>query len=142
MTPAKKGDKVKVNYTGRLKDGTVFDSSDGRGPLTVVLGSGTVIIGFDEAIQGMTVGESRSVTIPAARAYGPHNKELLITVPKSQVPADLNPEAGQRLEMGGPNGELVVVQVTTVSDDNITLDANPPLAGRDLIFDIELVEIA
>ena len=142
MTQAKKGDNVKIHYTGKLQDGTVFDSSQGHDPLQFTIGSGQVIQGFDEAVVGMSKGDSKNVNIPVDKAYGPRNEELVLTAPISQVPPDLNPEVGQKLEMGGPNGEIVVVKVVAVTDENITLDANPPLAGEDLIFDIELVEIA
>ncbi|ADH84947.1 FKBP-type peptidyl-prolyl cis-trans isomerase [Desulfurivibrio alkaliphilus] len=142
MTQAKSGDSVKIHYTGRLTDGTVFDSSDGREPLGFTIGNGEVIPGFEEAVSGMAVGESKNVTIPMDKAYGPRLDQLIIDVPRSQVPPDLNPELDQRLQMSGPNGENVVVKVVDVSDDSIKLDANPPLAGEDLNFDIELVEIA
>ena len=141
MSKAKKGDSVRINYTGRLADGTVFDSSDGREPLTVSLGSGQVIPGFEEAIIGMSPGESKEVTIPVDKAYGPRNEEMIIVIPRDHVPPDLNPEVGQSLEMGGPQGQLVVVKVVAVTDENVTLDANPPLAGHELNFHIEMVEI-
>ena len=142
MTQAKKGNNVKVHYTGKLQDGTVFDSSEGHDPLAFTVGSGQVIPGFDEAVIGMNKGDSKNVSIPVDKAYGPRNEELVLTAPLSQVPTDLDPEIGQQLEMGGPNGELVVVKVVAMTDEHITLDANPPLAGEDLVFDIELVEIA
>lgn len=142
MAQAKSGDNVKIHYTGRLTDGTVFDSSSGRDPLAFTLGSGQVIPGFDDAVAGMEVGESKKVTIPMDRAYGPRVEQLIIDVPRSQVPPDLNPEVDQRLQMSGPNGENVVVKVVEVTEESIKLDANPPLAGEDLNFDIELVEIA
>jgi len=139
MTEAKRGDNVKVNYTGKLADGTVFDSSDGGEPLEFALGSGQVIQGFDEAVVGMKVGDSKEVTIPVAKAYGERNDELVIQAPIDQVPPDLNPELGMRLEMGGANGELMRVVVVEIADTHITLDANPPLAGKELIFSLELV---
>lgn len=142
MAQAKKGSNVKVHYTGKLQDGTVFDSSEGHDPLEFRLGSGQVIPGFDEAVTGMRPGDTKNVAIPVNKAYGPRNEELVLTAPLSQVPSDLNPEVGQKLEMGGPNGELVVVHVVALTDEHITLDANPPLAGEYLIFDIELVAIA
>jgi peptidylprolyl isomerase len=142
VTEAKRGDNVKVHYTGTLTDGTVFDSSDGRDPLEFALGSGQVIEGFDEAVLGMKVGESKTVTIPVAKAYGERNEEMVIQAPIDQVPPDLEPEVDMRLEMGGPNGELIRVVVTEVTDTHITLDANPPLAGKDLVFKLELVEVA
>lgn len=142
MVQAKNGDSVRIHYTGRLEDGTVFDSSAGRDPLEFTLGDGRVIPGFEEAVLGMRAGESKSVTIPSGKAYGERNEQLIIEVPRSQVPPDLNPELEQKLQMGGPNGELIVVTVVGLSDDAIVLDANPPLAGKDLVFDLELVEIA
>lgn len=142
MTQAKDGDTVKIHYTGTLGDGTVFDSSSGRDPLQFTLGSGQVIPGFEEAVLGMSTGESKNVTIPSDKAYGPRNEELVMPVPRDQVPADINPEVGLRLQMSGPGGEPILVVVADVTDEQILLDANPPLAGEDLNFDIELVEIA
>jgi len=140
MTEAKRGDNVKVHYTGKLTDGTVFDSSEGREPLSFDVGSGQVIQGFDEAVVGMQVGESKEVHIPVEKAYGEKNPEMVIQAPIEQVPPDLNPEVGMRLEVGGANGEVLRVVVTEITDTYITLDANPPLAGQDLVFAIELVE--
>ena len=142
MTQAKNGDSVKIHYTGKLDDGTVFDSSEGRDPLDFTVGSGQVIPGFEEAVVGMSQGETKNITIPVDKAYGPRNDQLIMDVPRSQVPPDINPEVGQHLQMGGPNGEQVVVEIVDVTDENIKLDANPPLAGQNLTFDIELVEIA
>ena len=141
MTEAQRGDRVRVHYTGRLDDGTIFDSSAGKEPLQFTIGSGQVIAGFDEAVLGMTPGQSKVVLIPVDKAYGARNEEMVITAPLTHVPPDLNPELGMRLEMGGANGELIRVVVTEISDSHITLDANPPLAGKDLTFEIELVEI-
>ena len=141
MAAATKGDNVKIHYKGTLQDGTVFDSSEGRDPLGFTLGSGQVIPGFDEAVMGMTEGESKKVTIPVEKAYGPRNDELVMPVPLSQVPPDLNPEVGQQLQLGGPTGQPAMVQVVDITDEHIMLDANPPLAGEDLTFDIELVAI-
>lgn len=142
MTQAKNGDTVKIHYIGKLADGTVFDTSDDKDPLQFTVGSGQVIPGFDEAVTGMTVGETKTTEIPCAKAYGPRNDNLVIVVDKKQVPPELKPEVGQRLEVGSPSGELLAVTVIEVSDENLTLDANPPLAGEDLTFDIELLEIA
>lgn len=142
MSQAKKGDSVQIHYTGTLEDGTVFDSSAGRDPLGFTLGSGQVIVGFDEAVMGMAIGDKKKVTIPAHKAYGEKNEEMVIEVPLSQVPPDLNPEVDQKLQMGGPNGELLVVTVVAVTDEVVVLDANPPLAGKDLTFDLELVAIS
>ncbi len=142
MTVAVQGNTVKIHYTGTLDNGSVFDTSEGREPLEFILGDGQVIAGFDEAVAGMTVGEKKSVKVPVDKAYGPRNEELVIAAPKEHVPADINPEVGQKLQMGGPNGELVVVTVAEITDSHIMLDANPPLAGQDLNFDIELVAVA
>ncbi len=142
MSQAKKGDSVKIHYTGTLEDGTVFDSSAGRDPLGFTLGDGQVIVGFEEAVLGMAIGDKKKVTIPSHKAYGEKNEELVIEVPRNQVPPDLNPEVDQKLQMGGPNGELVVVTVVAVTDEVVVLDANPPLAGKDLIFDLELMAIS
>ena len=141
MTVAANGNTVKIHYKGTLEDGSVFDTSEGRDPLEFKIGSGQVIVGFEEAVSGMSVGEKKSVTIPVDKAYGPRNEELVIAAPKEHVPADIKPEVGQKLQMGGPNGELVMVTVVEVTDTHIKLDANPPLAGEDLNFDIELVEV-
>jgi len=142
MSAAKKGDNVKIHYTGTLADGSVFDSSAGRAPLSFRLGSGQVIPGFDEAVTGMKIGDAKTVNIPAAKAYGPRNEDLVISVIRSEVPPDINPEVGMKLQMGGANGELVNVEIIEVTEDYIALDANPPLAGKDLTFAIELVAIA
>ena len=142
MSVAKSGDSVKVHYTGTLEDGTQFDSSVGVEPLEFTLGSGQVIAGFDEAIAGMEPGEKKNVTVPADKAYGQRNEEMVITTPRDQIPADITPEVGQRLQLAGPNNQPIVVEVTEVTDEHIQLDANPPLAGKDLTFDLELVEIA
>lgn len=142
MAQAKNGDSVKIHYTGTLGDGTVFDSSAGREPLGFTLGGGQVIVGFEEAVLGMAIGDKKKVTIPAQKAYGEKNAELVIEVPRNQVPPDLDPEIGQKLQMGGPNGELVVVTVVAVDEAVVVLDANPPLAGKDLIFDLELMAIS
>ena len=141
MTEAKAGDNVKVHYTGTLEDGTQFDSSRGVEPLQFTLGSGQVIIGFDEAITGMEPGEKKNVTIPAARAYGQRNEDMVITAPRNQIPADITPQVGQQLQLAGPNNQPIVVKITEVTDEHVRLDANPPLAGRDLTFELELVEI-
>ncbi|MDJ0659872.1 MAG: peptidylprolyl isomerase [Crocosphaera sp.] len=141
MVQAKLGDTVKVNYTGKLGDGTVFDSSVNRDPLQFSLGEGQVIAGFEEAVVGMSPGDSKSVTIPSEQAYGPYQDELVIVVDEKQMPSDLSVEVGQQLQMRHSSGQAVPVMVTHVTDDKVTLDANHPLAGKDLTFDIELVTI-
>jgi len=142
MTQTKQGDTVTIHYTGTLEDGTIFDSSEGRDPLSFTVGNGQVIPGFEEAVIGMTKDEKKNVTIPVEKAYGPRNEEMVIEVPRNQMPPDINPEVGQKLQMQGPDNQIVVVEITGVTDELVTLDANPPLAGKDLIFDIELVTIS
>ena len=141
MTQAQVGDMVKVHYTGKLADGTTFDASLEREPLEFTLGEGELIAGFEQAVLGMAAGESKTTTIPAAQAYGPHHAERVIDVERHHLPADLQPEFGQRLEMTRPDGTTLSVMVTTVTETQVTLDANHPLAGQDLIFNITLVEI-
>ncbi len=141
MSTAKNGDTVKIHYTGTLDDGSVFDSSTEREPLSFKLGAGQVIPGFEEAVLGMNAGDSKKVRIPVEKAYGPRNEELIITVPRDQVPPEITPELGLKLQLGGANGEIIMVEVVEVNDDTISLDANPPLAGKDLNFEIELVAI-
>ncbi len=141
MAQAKKGDKVQVHYTGKLDDGTVFDSSQGRDPLEFQLGTGSVIPGFEEAVMGMQEGESKTAYIPADQAYGEYHDEMLLTVSRDQFPPDLEPQVGQELQLREQDGQTFVVQVKDVSDDEVTLDANHPLAGEDLTFDIQLVKV-
>lgn len=142
MSHAKSGDTVKIHYTGTLTDGTQFDSSADRDPLEFTLGSGQVIPGFDKAVQGMAVGDSKSVNITAQDAYGPRHEQMVQDVPKSALPEDLEPAEGMSLQARGEDGRVVNLTVTQVGDDTITVDGNHPLAGQDLNFDIELVEIA
>jgi peptidylprolyl isomerase len=141
MTAVKQGDTVQIHYTGTLADGSVFDSSAGHDPLRFTVGQGQVIAGFEEAILGMSVGDSKQVTIPVDKAYGRRNEDLVIQAPREHIPADLDPQVGQRLQMGGAGGELVQVMVTEISPTHVTLDANPPLAGKELNFQIELIAI-
>ena len=141
MTEAKKGKNVKIHYTGRLQDGSVFDSSSGRDPLQFSIGSGQVIPGFEEAVIGMKVGDKKTVEIPCKNAYGERNPSMVMEVDRKHVPPGLDPEVGQQMELGSPGGEIVKVTVIKADAKSITLDANPPLAGEDLTFDIELVEV-
>ena len=138
---AKDSDTVKVHYTGTLDDGTVFDTSIEREPLEFTLGEGMLIPGFEEAVKGMQVGQSKTVTIPAEEAYGPYLDDLIIVVEQSQLPEGLDPEVGQVLEVTQEDGRTGVVTVIDVSETTITVDANHPLAGKDLTFEIKLVEI-
>jgi len=142
MAQSKRGDTIQVHYTGTLADGTVFDSSEGKDPLEVKLGLGAVISGFDEALTGMEVGEKKTVTIPYEKAYGPHNAEMVMQIPVDQVPEDMSPEIGDKMEVGGAAGEVMPVIILDITDDFIVLDANPPLAGQNLTFALELVAIA
>jgi peptidylprolyl isomerase len=142
MVQAKKGDTVKIHYTGRLHDGTVFDSSSDREPLQFVIGKGQVIPGFEEAITGMQVGEKKTAEIPCKMAYGERNPSMVMEVARKHVPAEIDPVVGQHLQVGSPGGDLLVVAIIKVDEENVTLDANPPLAGEDLTFDIELLEIS
>ena len=141
MSQAKSGDTVRIHYTGKLDDGTQFDSSSGREPLEFALGSGQVIPGFDSAVDGMAVGESKTVTIPPADAYGEKHPQLVQEVPKSALPPEIEPQVGMHLQSQTPDGQTSPLIVTDVAEEKITVDGNHPLAGQDLTFDIELVEI-
>lgn len=141
MSKATKGDTVRVHYTGKLTDGTVFDSSREREPLEFTLGEGQLIPGFESAVDGLAVGDSVETTITADDAYGPYNDNLVQTVDRQRLPDDLNPSVGQQLQVQQQDGSQVVVTVSDVNDATITLDANHPLAGKELVFDIELMEI-
>jgi len=141
MTQAKSGDTVRIHYTGTLDDGTQFDSSDGRDPLEFTLGGGQVIPGFDSAVDGMAVGDSKSVTIPPDEAYGKRHEQLVQDVPKSSLPEDMEPAIGMHLQSQGPEGQVMNLVITEVEEDSISVDANHPLAGQALTFAIELVEI-
>ncbi|MEX2581735.1 MAG: peptidylprolyl isomerase [Gemmatimonadota bacterium] len=140
MSQAKQGNTVQIHYTGRLSDGTVFDSSEGRDPLEFTIGEGQVIPGFERAVEGMAEGEQQTVTIPPPDAYGEPKPDLVFAVPRAQFPPEIDPEIGQRLQM--QQGEQVaVVVVRDVAEEAVTLDANHPLAGEDLTFEVELVGI-
>ena len=139
MTQAKAGDTVAIHYTGTLADGSQFDSSEGRDPLRFTLGSGRIIAGLDAAITGMSQGEKKSA---AAEAYGDHRPEAVQAVPRAQIPAEIPLEVGGGLQVQTPDGQTIPVTVTSVTDEEVTLDANHPLAGNDLTFAVELVEIA
>jgi peptidylprolyl isomerase len=138
---AKAGDTVKIHYTGTLKDGTQFDSSVGKDPLQFTLGSGQVIKGFDDAVTGMKVGEKKTVTIPAAQAYGAYRDDLVFEVEKTKLPSSITPVVGMQLQMTQNDGSKVTVTIKTINATTLTLDANSPMAGKDLTFALELVEI-
>ncbi|MDQ0456925.1 FKBP-type peptidyl-prolyl cis-trans isomerase [Rhizobium paknamense] len=141
MTQAKNGDTVRIHYTGLLTDGSQFDTSREREPLQFEIGAGQIIPGLEQQVDGMNVGESQRVTVPAEQAYGPHDPEKVQQVARSLIPANINLVPGTRLQAQSGNGAPLVVTVTDVAPDVVTIDANHPLAGQDLIFDVELVDI-
>ena len=142
MSEAKNGDNVKIHYTGKLDDGTVFDSSANSEPLQFTLGKGQVIPGFEQAVIGMNIGETKTTKIPPDKAYGQYRKEMVLEVSKTDLPKDIEVQIGQQLQINQPSGQTFVVTATNISESHITLDANHPLAGKDLTFDIKLVEIS
>ncbi len=141
MTTAKKGDLVKVHYTGKLTSGDQFDSSAGGSPLEFTVGAGQMIPGFDEAIPGMNIGEKKTITISPEKGYGEKLEEAIIEFPKTNIPADMKLEPGTKLQLRNEAGQPIPVIVTEIKDDTVILDANHEFAGKELIFDIELVEI-
>jgi FKBP-type peptidyl-prolyl cis-trans isomerase 2 len=141
MQTAKSGDTVKVHYQGRLTDGSTFDSSEGREPLEFEIGSGMVIKGFDDGVTGMKVGDKRTINIPVDEAYGPVDEDRIVEFPRANFPPEMVPEVGMKLNMTSGDGHVIPVVITGVKDDTISLDANHELAGEDLVFDLELVEI-
>lgn len=142
MAVAKTGDEVSVHYTGTLDDGEIFDSSEGRAPLSFTLGRGQVIPGFDSAVQGMTIGDRRKVRIAAEDAYGPRDEGLVHEVERKALPADLALEVGQMLRVRAPGGQPARLTVVDITDEHVTLDGNHELAGEALTFEIHLVAIA
>ena len=142
MTQARTGDTVRIHYTGRFPDGVAFDSSSEGEPLEFQLGAGQIIEGLDEAVTGMSVGESSTVSVPQEKAYGPHQAEAVRTIPRETIPSHIPLEPGLRLQAERPDGATIGLTVLEVGDSEVTVDANHPLAGRDLVFDIELVEVA
>ncbi len=134
------GKTVKVHYKGTLNDGTVFDSSEGRDPIEFEIGTGTVIPGFEAAVADMEIEETRSVTIPAVEAYGEVNKDMVGEIPRSNLPEDIEPEVDMVLTMQSPDGEMPV-RIISMDEENLTLDANHPLAGQDLTFELTLVGV-
>lgn len=141
MQKVKSGDKVKVHYHGKLTSGETFDKSEGRAPLEFEVGSGMVIKGFDDGVTGMIVGEKKTINIPFLEAYGPRNPEMVIDMPKDRFPQDMELEIGMPLVMTDGQGQQFQVTIVEIRDDVVVLDANHPLAGKDLVFDLELVEI-
>ncbi len=141
MQQAQNGDKVKVHYHGKLRSGETFDSSNGREPLEFTVGSGQVIKGFDDGVRGMQQGDKKTIEIPVGDAYGEKEDERVVEFPKTQFPPDLTPQVGMQLMMSDGAGQQLPVVIVEIKEDSVVLDANHPLAGQDLIFDIELVEI-
>lgn len=142
MTEVKAGDTVSIHYKGTLDDGSVFDSSEGREPLQFTVGSGQIIPGLDSALPGMKVGEAKTVRVSADKAYGPVNPQARQPVPRDQFPPDIPLEVGRQLQVQTQNGQVLPVAIVEVNEDNVVLDANHPLAGKDLTFDISLVSIS
>lgn len=140
MNEAKTGDTVRINYTGTLTDGTQFDSSVGREPLEFELGSGQIITGLDREVEGMKIGDKTTVTIAATDAYGPHDEQKVQNVPRDSIPAEIELQPGMQLQAQTPQGPIALV-VVNIDEAEVTVDANHPLAGKDLIFEVELVEI-
>ena len=141
MATAKKEDTVKVHYTGKLDTGVPFDTSRGAEPLEFVIGSGKLIPGFEEAVIGMSPGESKTVKLPPEKAYGKYREDRVITIDKKDLPEDIKPELGMNLEVCAPNGQMVPVMISDMDENTVTLDANHPLSEQTLTFDIELLEI-
>ncbi|MDP9041912.1 MAG: peptidylprolyl isomerase [Bacteroidota bacterium] len=141
MMAVQSGNTIKIHYHGRLSDGTTFDTSEGRSPLEFTVGSGSVIKGFDDGVQGMSVGEKKTIEIPFEQAYGPEDPSMIVEFPIDRLPQELEPEIGMQLNMNNEEGQQFPVVITDITEENIVLNANHPLAGKDLIFDLELVEI-
>lgn len=141
MTEAKVNDTVKVHYTGHLCDGTVFDSSFNREPLEFTIGQKMVIPGFEKEVIGMTVGDTKTVSITSADAYGPYLEDLVGSIKRTQIPPNIDLQVGDVLQMHTPDGGHMSVLVKALTDETVTLDANHPLAGKDLAFEINLLEI-
>jgi len=141
MTQAKDGDTVRVHFTGKLDDGTVFATSANRDPLEFTIGKDRTLRGLERAVVGMKQGESKTTLVQADEAYGPRYEEMVVVVDRNKFPPDLKPEIGEEFELRQPDGQFVEVRVTDVSTSSVTLDANHPLAGEALTFDLQLIEI-
>lgn len=136
--PIEKGNKVKVHYTGKLEDGTVFDSSEGKEPLEFEVGSGKVIKGFEEALVGMEKGEEKEITLPPEQAYGDVNPQLVQKIPRDKIPEGNDPQPGMFLALKTPDGKQIPAKITEVTDQEVTIDINPPLAGKTLNFKLKI----
>ena len=141
MATANNGDEVQVHYTGKLEDGTIFDSSEDE-PLSFTIGENRVIPGFEEAVTGMEPGDSKTTEVEPEQAYGEHREDMVMEMDRDQIPGEVDPEVGQQLQLRLENGQTVPVLITALGDDSVTIDANHPLAGRKLIFDIEVVDVS
>lgn len=141
MPEAQQGNTVSVHYTGKLKDDTVFDSSRGGDPLSFEIGSGQIIPGFEKGVVGMSPGETKMVEISSEEAYGPYREDQVVEVEREKLPDDIDPEVGQQLQVQQTNGQTAVVTIKEVTPSAVMLDANHPLAGKDLTFEIELVSV-
>lgn len=142
MQKAQNGDKVKVHYTGKLDNGEVFDSSEGRNPLEFTIGENQVLKKFESSVEGLEIGESTKVSIPAEEAYGKRQEHLVVKVPKEKLPENITPEIGMKLQSQSPDGQVMVIKILELGENDITIDANHELADEDLHFDIELVSIS
>ncbi len=142
MAQANEGDEVQVHYTGKLEDGTIFDSSEDGEPLSFTIGENRVIPGFEEAVTGMEPGDTKTTEVEPEQAYGEHREDMVMEMDREQIPGEVDPEVGQQLQLRLENGQTVPVLITALGEDSVTIDANHPLAGRKLIFDIEVVDIA
>jgi peptidylprolyl isomerase len=141
MSKTKAGDKVKVHYNGTLEDGTVFDTTSGREPFEFTLGNGEVISGFDQAVEGMAVGEKQQVSLKPDEAFGEYHEDLVLEVSRSQLPEDIDPHVGMALQAKDPEGNVTRMNIIKVSDEIVTLDSNHPMAGKKVNFEIKLVSI-
>jgi len=141
MAQANSGDTVKIAYTGKLNDGTVFDSSEGRDPLEFVIGENTIIPTLEASVIGMSIGDKATVEVTAENAYGPHQPDAIQTVERSMIPAEVELAIGAQLQATAPDGQVLVLTVAAIEETTVTLDGNHPLAGQDLTFDIELMEV-
>jgi peptidylprolyl isomerase/FKBP-type peptidyl-prolyl cis-trans isomerase SlpA len=142
VAQANEGDEVQVHYTGKLEDGTIFDSSEDGEPLSFTIGENRVIPGFEEAVTGMEPGDSRTTEVEPEQAYGEHREDMVMEMDRDQIPGEVDPEVGQQLQLRLENGQTVPVLITALGEDTVTIDANHPLAGRKLIFEIEVVDVA
>ena len=142
MSTAESGNTVRVHYSGRLEDGTVFDSSEGSEPLEFVVGKDMIIPGLEKEIVGMGVGDTKTINVACDEAYGPRQDDAVQVVPREEIPAEIQLEVGGRLQASTPEGQQMLLTVVELTDTEATLDANHPLAGKDLVFDIEMVEIS